>query len=204
MSLEKLLNLRKVLKAKKPRFTRQDSHKKPRLGTKWRRPKGIDSKMRLKLRGYKRSVTKGWKSPKKVRGLTREGQTFVKINRIRELEGLDAKTHMVVISSAVGLKNKVEIVKKAKELGLKILNVRDAEQFLKKVEAKLKEKKLHKEKLSKEKEKKKEEKEKIAAEKEKKEEKKEEEAEKKTEQKEDLAGRIDVEAKKIEKKEEKE
>ena len=34
---------------KKPTFSRTDSHKKKRLGIKWRRPKGIQNKRRLQI-----------------------------------------------------------------------------------------------------------------------------------------------------------
>ena len=39
-----LLKLRKRIKKKKPRFVRQDSHKKPKLKKKWKKPKGLQSK----------------------------------------------------------------------------------------------------------------------------------------------------------------
>ena len=68
------LALRAQMKGKKPEFIRQDAHKKPGLGWKWRRPKGITSKMRLHLKGYRRIVKKGYRSPKDVRGLTKDGK----------------------------------------------------------------------------------------------------------------------------------
>ena len=43
---KKLLELRKKIKGKKPNFIRQDAHKHKRLARKWRKPKGIQSKMR--------------------------------------------------------------------------------------------------------------------------------------------------------------
>ena len=54
-----LLELRRAMKRKKPDFIRQDSHKKAGLGAKWRKPKGIHSKMRKKHKG-KYVKIKGW------------------------------------------------------------------------------------------------------------------------------------------------
>ena len=63
VKIKELLDKRKALKKKKPVFTRQDAHKKKKVGWKWRKPKGSDSKMRVGKKGYKRSVRPGWGSP---------------------------------------------------------------------------------------------------------------------------------------------
>ena len=68
MAEENLLQLRKRIKAKKPNFVRQDSHKQKEVKKKWRKPKGMQSKMRLKKKGYRKSVSIGYGSPKKVNG----------------------------------------------------------------------------------------------------------------------------------------
>ena len=54
------------MKKKKPKFIRQDAHKKGRLAKKWRKPKGLQSKMRLCKKGYRKRISKGYKSPKEV------------------------------------------------------------------------------------------------------------------------------------------
>ena len=46
--IQRLLELRKRIKRKKPEFIRQDAHKKKSLESKWRKPKGLHSKMREK------------------------------------------------------------------------------------------------------------------------------------------------------------
>ncbi|HHC19264.1 MAG TPA: hypothetical protein ENK81_02535, partial [Euryarchaeota archaeon] len=40
------LRIREKMKAKMPDFVRYDSHKVQRIGTSWRRPKGLHNKMR--------------------------------------------------------------------------------------------------------------------------------------------------------------
>ena len=82
---EKLLKARRKLKAKKPDFIRQDSHKKARLSSSWRRAKGLQSKVRYGMKGYRRAVSVGYGSPAAVKGLSREGLLPVIVNNISEL-----------------------------------------------------------------------------------------------------------------------
>ena len=181
--MERLLQIRKQLKKKKPKFLRQDAHKRKKLEKKWRSPKGMHSKMRKKLRGYRKQPSIGYSSPKKVRHLTESGLKKIIINNIKSLSNINPKTEVMVLAKTVGLRKKVELLKKAKEMNIKILNVKDIESFLKNVEEKRKQKKAESEKKEKEKQKVKEEALKKAEEKEKKEKPKTEE-EKKVDEKE--------------------
>ncbi len=161
---EKLLEKRKEMKARKPDFARQEIHKKARLRKCWRKPKGIQSKMRLKKSGYARCISVGYRAPAEVRGLSVEGLVPVTVNNLPEL-GKVEEGQIAVIPSKVGQKKRMEIAKKAVDLGIKVMNIKDIESYLKSVNEKLREKKEKKEKATKEKEKKKEEKEKKAKEK---------------------------------------
>ena len=143
---KELLELRRKIKKKKPDFIRQCANKKKRLGKKYRRAKGIDSKMRLKLKGHLRNISKGYKSPKAVRGLSREGLIQVRISSLNDLKNIDKEKQGIIIASSVGLKKKIEIIKKAKKQGIKILNIKDPDAYLKKIEEMLKEKREKKEK----------------------------------------------------------
>jgi large subunit ribosomal protein L32e len=182
-----LLKLRKAIKKKKPEFIRQDAHKKAKLKKRWRRPKGLHSKMRLCHRGYRRNVEKGWGSPKEARGLHPSGLKAVLVCAVADLNKIDAKVGGGIISSGVGLKKRAEIAKAAKARGIRILNVK-VDEFLAELEEKMKKRKELKAKWVAEKEKKKKEKETKA--KEKKEEK--------------LAEKLTEEEKKEKEKEEKE
>lgn len=161
---KKLLEIRKERKAKKPKFIRQDAHKKARLKDHWRKPKGLQSKMKYKRPGYRRSVEVGWGSPKKVSGLTREGFLPVKISNLSELSKVKEE-EIAVISSQVGEKKKIAIIKKAADLGIKIKNFKDSENYVKSSEEKRKKRKEEKAKEMKKKEEKKKQKEKKAEEK---------------------------------------
>jgi large subunit ribosomal protein L32e len=169
--IKRLLEVRKRIKNRKPTFLKQDAHKKARLAKKWKRPRGIHSKMRENRKGHPKSARTGYGSPNEVKGLHKSGLMFTIINSPPELAKLDAKKQGIVIGSQVGVRKKVEIVRKALEIKASILNMKEPEKFLKETEELFKKKLEEKKMKEAEKEKKAKEKEKAAAEK--KEEKKE-------------------------------
>lgn len=139
--MSKLLELRKAIKAKKPVFLRQDYHKKKELGRKWRKPKGLHSKMRHHFKGKIRCVAHGWGSPLEVKYLHPSGLKQVIVSSVEGLKKINAKTEGAMIAAAVGMKKRFEILKKAMELGIKVLNIKNAESYLKEQEEKFKERK---------------------------------------------------------------
>jgi len=122
--LQRLLKLRKELKSKKPEFLRTLWWKFPKFKNdpKWRKPKGIDNKMRLRLKGYPPIVEVGYRGPAAVRGLHPSGLEPVLVHNEKELEGLDPSKHIVIIASTVGLKKRLKILEKARQLGLRVAN----------------------------------------------------------------------------------
>ena len=157
MELKELLDLRKKSKKKKPDFVRQDFHKK-RLGKKWKKPRGLQSKVRLRLKGKPRRISTGFGAPKKVRCLDKSGLNPVLINSFNDINKIKKEKEGAVIGKSVGLKKRYGIVKKLKELQIAVLNIKDVEKYLKKVEDGLNARKEKKKKLKEKKEKKKEEK----------------------------------------------
>jgi len=119
---ERLLKLREELKRKKPKFRRQEWHRYKRLGEKWRRPKGRHSKMRRKLKGKPKMPNPGYRSPKKVRGLHPSGYEEVLVYNPKDLEKIDPERQAARIASRVGKRKRREILKKAEELGIVVLN----------------------------------------------------------------------------------
>ncbi|MEK6869779.1 MAG: 50S ribosomal protein L32e [Nanoarchaeota archaeon] len=132
-SIKELLDIRKRMKGKKPDFIRQDIRKKARLKIKWRKPRGLDSKIRRKLSGRAKPVSQGYRSPEKVRGLHQSGlQQFI-IRAINDMDKLSPKEHCLVISSSLGKKKRVEALKKAREKSFQVVNI-NAEDYIKKAE----------------------------------------------------------------------
>ena len=145
--LNELLKIRKELKKKKPNFMRQDAHKRKRLKTSWRRSRGSQSKMRLELKGYRRNIEIGWGSPRKVHGLSKEGLKKITVNNVKDLKKLDSKKEGAVISGSVGLKKRVEIIKEAEILKIKILNIKYPQKLIKDSEESMKKRKEDKKEL---------------------------------------------------------
>ena len=125
--MKKSLELRKSIKSKKPGFAMQNSGRLKRLDNKWRKPKGIDSKMRLKY-AKRKMVSPGYGSPKDVKGLDSLGLEPVLVHNIADLEKLE-KNQTVVIASSVGKRKKINIVEACAEKKLTISNLKNPDEF---------------------------------------------------------------------------
>ena len=124
---QKLIELRKAMKARKPNFHIQNSNDpKKRFSGRWKRPKGLQSKIRERRKGNPRYIEPGYGSPAAVHGISAEGLFPVVVNNVGDLSKVK-EDHGVVISATVGLRKKAEIVKVAVEKKLKLLNVNYAE-----------------------------------------------------------------------------
>ena len=133
-SIKELLDIRKKMKSKKPDFIRQDIRKKARLKIKWRKPRGLDSKIRRKLNGRAKPVSQGYRSPGKVRGLHQSGLRQFMIRTIKDMDKLSPKEYCLIISSSLGKKKRVEALKKAIEKNFQVVNVNNPEDYIKKAE----------------------------------------------------------------------
>ena len=116
--------LRRKIRAKRknPRFKRQEHWAQASLEDTWRRPKGRHSKMRVEERGRGRIPKPGYGSPASVRGLNRQGFIEVRVSNPKELASLNPDTQSAVISSTVGGKKRLDMIKKAQELGITVTN----------------------------------------------------------------------------------
>ena len=118
----RLLKLREELKRRRPRFVRCESWRYKRLKEAWRKPKGIDNKMRLQVKGWPKLVKVGYRGPKEVRGLHPSGLRDVLVHNVEELKKLDPSRDGARIASGVGRKKRMEIVAMAKKLGIRVFN----------------------------------------------------------------------------------
>ena len=110
---------------RRPAFKRQNWFRYKRLGDKWRRPRGIHSKMRRHFKYRIPVAQSGFGGPASVRGLHPSGFEEVRINNLKEIDNVDPKTQAIRIASTVGDKKREIIVSKAEELGIRVLNRRD-------------------------------------------------------------------------------
>ncbi len=136
MADARLLEHRKMIKDKKPTFLRQDANRNKSLENKWRKPKGMHSKMRLRLRGRRASPSPGYASPRAVKGLTRAGLKEIYVQTVKDMEGFDSKIQIIVIGK-VGTRKRAELVKLCVERKYPIAQIKDTQAYLQKVETNL-------------------------------------------------------------------
>jgi len=110
-------------------FKRQESVRHLKLGKRkkslrvWRRPKGRDSKMRLKRKGYPSSPTVGNKTPRKKSGKI-DNLVPRLVHNVKEAKALPENT--IAIIAKIGAKKKLELIKLLNERKIRILNVKEA------------------------------------------------------------------------------
>src|SRR3989344_3117892 len=109
------------------KFIRTDYQRFLRLGKKrrklqvWRRARGRHSKIRRKRRGYPVMPTVGYRTPRKEANKI-NGLYPKLVHNFNDLSKI-GKTETAILSSKIGAKKKLEMIKKASEMNVKILNL---------------------------------------------------------------------------------
>ena len=121
IEIEKI-HLRKEIKSRKPSFTRQEGFRYKRLGNKWRKPKGLHSKMRKSLKYRPPMVKVGYRGPKATRGFHPSGFREIMVHNLKDMDKINPKLEAARIAHSVGMKKRMEIEEKADEKKIRILN----------------------------------------------------------------------------------
>jgi large subunit ribosomal protein L32e len=121
-----LMELRSRVKKNKPAFMRPESWRNVRLRESWRRPRGLDHKMRRKIKGWPPTVNVGYRGPRVARGLHPSGHEDVLISNVAELGKIDPKTQSIRIAHTVGKRKRVKIIAEARKKKIAILNLKEA------------------------------------------------------------------------------
>ncbi|MEM4259672.1 MAG: eL32 family ribosomal protein [Candidatus Woesearchaeota archaeon] len=115
---KELLELKRKMKKKMPKFKRQDGFKKKEVRrTGWRKPRGHHSKIKHNFRGYAKKVRSGYRTPKELRNRNNTGLLMANVYNINDLTDL-SKDNIAIISKSVSLRKKLIIAEKAKENGI--------------------------------------------------------------------------------------
>jgi len=107
------------------RFMRRDCMRHYKLGKSrkklrvWRKAKGIHNKMRLRRAGYPAIPNVGYKTARKDSGKI-SGLVPALVHNLKELSLLGKNS--IAIIARVGARKKIDILKKADELKIKVLN----------------------------------------------------------------------------------
>jgi large subunit ribosomal protein L32e len=122
---KKALQIRKRAKNKKPEFARSESWRYAKLSSSWRRPRGLDHKMRRKIKGWPPTVSTGYKGPKIARGLHPSGYREVIVHNVQEVAVLDPNTQAARIAHTVGRKKRGQIIAEARKKKIAVLNAKE-------------------------------------------------------------------------------
>lgn len=109
-----------------PKFLRTDHMRHSRLGKNrkkkqvWRRARGKHSKIRRKRMGYPVMPTIGYATPRKDSGKV-EGKIPLLVHNAAEMK--KANQNSIIILARVGARKKLELIKLADEMKIKIMNL---------------------------------------------------------------------------------
>jgi large subunit ribosomal protein L32e len=116
------LEFRSAKNDARPAFKRQEWFRYQRLGEKWRKPRGIHSKMRRHLSYRPPVVSIGFRGPKMVRDYHPSGFQEVMVYNPGQVEAVDPKVQAIRIGGTVGGKKRMAIIEKADDLSIRVLN----------------------------------------------------------------------------------
>ncbi|KAJ5398068.1 Oxidoreductase family NAD-binding Rossmann fold protein [Penicillium cosmopolitanum] len=113
-----------IVKKRTNRFTRHQSDRFMRVGESWRKPKGIDNCVRRRFKGTIAMPSIGYGSNKKTRHMMPSGHKAFLVHNPKDVELLlmHNRTYAAEIAHAVSSRKRVEIIEKAKALGVKVTN----------------------------------------------------------------------------------
>jgi large subunit ribosomal protein L32e len=150
---QKALKLRERVKSKAPEFARPESWRYTRLKENWRRPRGLDNKVRKRIKGWPPRPSIGYRGPKIARGLHPSGYRDVLVHYVEDLAKVNSDVQAIRIAHTVGKRKRAKIVAEARRRKLVILNLKEVQRAVKKEELVKEKEKEKEEELEKEEEK---------------------------------------------------
>lgn len=122
--LARLLAHRQAQDRHRPRFTRQQSYRYWRIGRDgaWRKPRGLQSKQRRHY-GYRSTIVSiGFRSPRRIRGVTPTGFRPILVRTTEEINRINPAQEAAVIARTVGTRRRLVLEEAARKRGIHVLN----------------------------------------------------------------------------------
>ncbi|PAA57922.1 hypothetical protein BOX15_Mlig034390g1, partial [Macrostomum lignano] len=112
------------IKKRNKHIQRHHSDRYYRVKPSWRRPKGIDNRMRRKFKGQSVMPQIGFGSDKRTKHVHRDGFRHVLVHNAKELEMLmmENRRYAGVIAHTVSSKKRKGMVERAAQLGIRLVN----------------------------------------------------------------------------------
>ncbi|KAL5007586.1 hypothetical protein ScPMuIL_016392 [Solemya velum] len=114
----------KCIKKRTKKFIRHQSDRYDRLKQNWRKPKGIDNRVRRRFKGQYKMPNIGYGSAKGTRHLMPDGFRKFLVHNVKELEVLlmQNRTFAAEIAHNISSKKRKDIVERAQQLSIKVTN----------------------------------------------------------------------------------
>lgn len=118
------LNKIKIVKKHHKKFVRHQSDRYDKIKDSWRKPKGIDNRVRRRFKGQIAMPKIGYGSNIKTRHLLPNGFKKFLVSNVRDLELLIMmnRVYCAEIAHNVSSRNRILIVERAKQLDIKVNN----------------------------------------------------------------------------------
>ncbi|KAL5495241.1 RPL32 [Sanghuangporus weigelae] len=113
-----------IVKKRTKRFKRHQSDRYKSVKEAWRKPKGIDNRVRRRFKGQIAMPKIGYGSNKKTRHLLPNGLKKFVVSNVRDVDILlmHNKSFAAEIAHSVSSRNRIVILERAKALGVKVTN----------------------------------------------------------------------------------
>ncbi|KNC99303.1 60S ribosomal protein L32 [Spizellomyces punctatus DAOM BR117] len=115
---------RPIIKKRTKKFKRHQSDRYKKIDESWRKPKGIDNRVRRRFKGQIPMPKIGYGSNSKTRHLLPNGFKKFLVNNVNDLELLlmHNRVYAAEIAHNVSAKKRVAIVERAAQLNVKVTN----------------------------------------------------------------------------------
>merc|ERR1739845_70293 len=114
----------KIVKKRTKKFIRHQSDRYDKVKRNWRKPKGIDNRVRRKFKGMYLMPNIGYGSAKETRHMLPTGFRKVLVHNVKELEVLmmQNKKFCAEIAHGVSPKNRKTLVERVQQLCIRVTN----------------------------------------------------------------------------------